>query len=226
MEIIGAGFGRTGTLSLQIALNTLGFGPCYHMMELVTKPEHIDRWRRALASDPVDAVGALSGYRSTVDWPGCTYWRQLVEAYPDAKVLLTTRDPHRWYESAHRTIFGPHLTEDKTGLPAQASAFSEFMLSEFQPRIMDVGRDKLLHQMGEDEAVEIFEKHIAEVRATVPADRLLVFEVAEGWEPLCDFLGVPVPDEPFPHVNRSGEEFDVNVRGGANSSGEPVGAEG
>ena len=105
VKIIGAGFGRTGTASLKAALEHLGFGPCYHMLEVIAQPERIHDWERALDGEVSDWDSVLGGFQSTVDWPGCAFWRELLDAYPDAKVVLTVRDPQRWYDSTHETIY-------------------------------------------------------------------------------------------------------------------------
>jgi hypothetical protein len=105
MKVIGAGFGRTGTMSLKVALEELGFGPCYHMIELFEHPEHVERWEAAVGGEPVDWEELFSGYQVTVDWPGAAFYKELSERYPEARVILTVRDPERWYESAWNTIF-------------------------------------------------------------------------------------------------------------------------
>lgn len=202
MDVIGAGYGRTGTLSMLTALQGLGFDPCHHMTEVIVNPWQMPLWQEALASDPVDVRRVFEGYRATVDFPGCVFWRELMDAWPEAKVVLTVRDPHRWYASAKETIFSPHMPQLGDPDP-DAAAFGRFMAEELTPRCLDVGGDRPLNEMDEHEAVEAFNRHIAEVKATVPADRLLVFQVSEGWAPLCDFLEVPIPDEEFPHVNEA-----------------------
>jgi hypothetical protein len=205
MDVIGAGYGRTGTLSLHAALEKLGFSPCHHMAELIMNLEQLPRWQEALATEPVNVRRAFEGYRATVDFPGASYWRELLETWPDAKVILTTRDPHRWYASARETIFNAELQPLPPGTTdPDAIELHRFLFEELFPRIMDIGGGRRLDQVGEDEAVEAFNRHIAEVRSSVPADQLLVYQVSEGWDPLCDFLGVPVPDEDFPHLNESG----------------------
>jgi hypothetical protein len=219
LKVIGAGFGRTGTLSLKAALEELGFGPCYHMTELFDKPDHIRFWDEA--ADEVargETVGweeVFSGYEATVDWPACIFYEELMEAYPDAKVLLSVRDPERWYDSAESTIarmpnsgaFSPQaLLIKATGLlvPSmrRAPSMAEKIISE---GTLDGRFDDREH------AVEVFERHNKEVKRRVPAEKLLVFEVREGWGPLCEFLGVEVPDKPFPHLN-DGEEFPRMMR--------------
>ena len=198
LDVIGAGFGRTGTTSLKVALEYLGFGPCFHMYELLAKPERMRAWSRLAHGERVPWEEAFDGYTSTVDWPGTSYWRELVDACPQAKVILTDRDPERWYESTYNTIYSlAHAEAPPTDSETDA------MVAQFRP---------VLHRLiwdGEfdgrfadrDHAIEVFERHNAEVERTVPADRLLVFRVSDGWRPLCDFLGVDVPDDDFPHVN-------------------------
>ena len=105
LDVIGAGFGRTGTMSLKVALEELGFGPCYHMSEVFAHPEHVELWRAAAQGKEVDWEQIFGGYRATVDWPACSFYGELMEKYPDAKVILTVRDPQRWYESAYNTIY-------------------------------------------------------------------------------------------------------------------------
>jgi Sulfotransferase domain len=203
MDVIGAGYGRTGTLSTRAALERLGFAPCHHMAEVITTPQQMPLWQEALASDPVDVRRVFEGYRATVDFPGCSFWRELIDAWPKAKVLLTVRDPHRWYVSAKQTIFAQDIPAPQ-GPDPDTDAFGRFVFEELRPRMFDVGGDRPLNEMDEHDAIAAFNRHIAEVKATVPAERLLVYQVSEGWGPLCDFLEVPVPDEEFPHVNESG----------------------
>ncbi|WP_405738307.1 sulfotransferase family protein [Streptomyces sp. NBC_01525] len=209
LNVIGVGFGRTGTNSLQLALEKLGFGPCYHMLEVIRHADHLPRWRHALSADKVEWDRVFDGYKSSVDWPGCAFWRELVETFPEAKVVLTVRDPESWYASVKKTIFatgedteGPTLPPN--GLSPEAMEFAGFMGNELLPRIMDDGQGGRLDQADEERAIETFLRHNEEVQRVVPADRLLVHRVTEGWGPLCEFLDVPVPAEAFPHVNDSG----------------------
>ncbi len=199
LDVIGAGFGRTGTASLKAALERLGYGPCYHMFEVLTAPERMSDWQRAVEGD-ADWDSVFAGYRATVDWPGAAFWRELVEHYPQAKVVLSVRDPHSWYESTYETIY-QFATQPAASPDGDAAGrrFRERML----PTIREIIWDGTFGGRFDDEAhaIAVFEAHNAEVRAAVPADRLLVHHVAQGWEPLCDFLGVDVPPEPFPHVN-------------------------
>jgi Sulfotransferase domain len=187
------GFGRTGTLSLKAALERLGQGPCAHMMPLIGDEERSELFTAAAVGDEAALDKALDGYRSTVDWPGVYFWRQLVEKYPGAKVILTVRDPEKWYASAERTIWA--ATNRPT--PPSMAKFREMCdatnwVGTFHGRFGD-----------RHYAMRVFTEHNDEVRRTVPAERLLEYEVSQGWEPLCRFLGVPVPAEPFPRLNDS-----------------------
>jgi len=207
--MIGAGFGRTGTMSMKAALEELGFGPCYHMRELFHHPEHQGQWRAAMRGGPVDWERVLGGYRATVDWPGCTFYGELLERNPDAKVILTVRDPQRWYESARDTIY-------RATRPSYSAAFR--LAGLVVPRARRWARmngfvselvweGDLGGRFGDrGHAIETFERHNEEVERRVPPRRLLVYEVKQGWGPLCDFLGVEEPDRPFPHLN-DGEAF-------------------
>lgn len=203
IKLIGAGFGRTGTTSIKAALEELGLAKCYHMTEVFFNPSHVPFWVEAtekrLRGEPVGGWDAVfDGYQATVDWPACTFYKELMERYPDAKVLLTVRDPERWYDSTLHTIYPIH--ESLFGLliriilpfmrPAKWMIDNLVWAHTFDGRFED-----------REAAIERFNQHIEEVKAHVPAEKLLVYSVKEGWEPLCAFLGVPVPDKPFPHLN-------------------------
>jgi hypothetical protein len=188
LKVIGSGLGRTGTKSMQTALNQLGFGPCHHMIEMFAHPETMPLWVTA-ANGAQNWDQLFEGYQSMVDWPGVRYWRELVAYWPDAKVLHTTRDPDAWFESTQATIFGPGNLE-RFSAPGPAQAFFGSLFGDLLPHLND--RAFML---------DYFHRHEAEVKATVPAERLLIYQVGSGWEPLCAFLGVPVPDEPYPSEN-------------------------
>ena len=184
LQVIGAGLGRTGTLSLKLALEQLGLGPCYHMLEVRAARERLEHWNRVAAGETVDWEEVFAGFRSTVDWPACNYWRELMARYPDAKVILSLRDPDGWFRSTQATIFSDEVQRDAP------------------PSIRQI----LKNVVGEDlhdreRCIAGFERHNAAVRGGVPAEKLLVFDARQGWAPLCAFLGVPVPDAPFPSVN-------------------------
>jgi hypothetical protein len=192
LEVIGAGWGRTGTLSTKVALERLGLGPCYHMIEVFrTHPEHRALWRRAAAENQANWPEIFSGYRATVDWPSCAFWRELADAYPRARVLLTYRPGGDWYESFDATI--------SKGIPRQHPGGADETAAMMHEVI--VQRSFLSRAGSREELVARYEEHLAEVREALPADRLLVWSPKQGWEPLCEFLGVPTPSEPFPRVN-------------------------
>jgi hypothetical protein len=188
LKLIGAGLGRTGTLSLKLALEQLGIGPCYHMAELLMEPSRGAAWVRAADGHP-DWNSIFDGFAATVDYPGCTFWRELIQFYPSAKVLLSVRNPQDWFDSTQQTIFS-----DEQNKPFARSALSEF----FDKTVFRAFGDRIHDR---DFMTAAFERHNAEVERVVPRDRLLVYEVAQGWPPLCKFLKVPVPDAPFPRVN-------------------------
>ena len=196
LKVIGAGLGRTGTLTLKTALEQLGFAPCHHMVEVFAHPEQADFWRRAAEGEAVDWEEVFGAYNASVDWPSCHFWRQLAARYPDAKIVLSLRDPERWWESMDATIL--QVTRAMFADPARRAAmrFIELILVD-QTLAGDLSRDNV---------IAAFERHNAAVRAAIPSERLLVFEAAQGWTPLCQFLGVPVPETPFPKVN-SRDEF-------------------
>jgi hypothetical protein len=194
MKVIGAGFGRTGTSSLKASLETLGY-PCYHMQEVINgyKRGDVQRWDDLLRGQSgMDFRNLLEGFEATVDFPTCMYFRELLELFPDSKVILSTRDPDKWFASFDRIV----------RMTSKTRVFS------FIPMFKAVGdmNDHMIeHIFGgpveRDRCIEAYERHIVAVKAEVPPERLLVYSVTEGWEPLCEFLGKPVPREAFPHAN-------------------------
>jgi hypothetical protein len=196
LKVIGAGYGRTGTLSLKLALEQLGFGPCYHMIEVFKNPEAPAWWLEAAAGKP-DWEKIFAGYASTVDWPSATFYKELADAYPDAKVILTERDPEAWFRSTQATIF--------------AQDFGDIGTNTWTQMAMTVVGDLFDRQMHDhDKLVSVFKAHNARVREVIPPERLLVYDLAQGWEPLCRFLGVAVPQTPMPKVNTT-EEFQARL---------------
>ena len=210
LQIIGAGLGRTGTLSLKAALEELGFAKCYHMVEVFTRKEDAGIWDAAVRGEPIDWDRLFDGYRATVDVPSCLFYHELMAKYPEAKVILTVRDPERWYDSARQTIYFA-----QNAFPRWAAALNPRM-RVFRRMI---GRlwDRMFGGRFEDRvfAIEVFNRHNEQVRRDVPAARLLVYEVSQGWGPLCAFLGVAVPEgKPFPHLNDAAE-FRARIERGA-----------
>lgn len=197
LSVVGAGFGRTATLSVKFALEQLELGPCYHMKEVFENPHFRKYWGAAARGEAVNWDEVFEGYVSAVDWPVCTYYRELADHFPDAKVLLTVRDPRKWFASAHNTIFS---AENRARmLSADADDDTRAMGNLIMVDTFDGQLENVEH------AISVFEKHVETVKRTIPEERLLVYEASEGWEPLCAFLGVPVPDGPFPRVNTSQE---------------------
>ena len=197
LSVIGAGFGRTGTMSLKFALDRLGFGPCYHMVEVFKNPKASGYWEAAADGRPVDWEEVFAGYGSTVDWPSATFYKQLANAYPEAKVILTVRDPEAWFASTQATIFSRHIRDDTE--------------DDWQRMVLKVISDLFDRRMTDKaKLIEVYQRHNEEVRRTIPQERLLVYEVADGWEPLCRFLDAEVPNESMPRAN-STDEFRQNL---------------
>ena len=191
LKVIGAGVGRTGTHSLKLALEQLLGGRCHHMVEVFAHPEQIPTWTDAIEGRPVDWAALMEGYTSQVDWPGASFWRELLAANPDALVLLSVRDPVEWYKSASNTIF-PGM-QDGSGNPWAAS-LRRLMAERFSD-----------HFDNPDEMIAAYRRHNDAVRAAVPPAQLLEWAPSDGWEPICARLGVPVPAEPFPLTNTTPE---------------------
>ena len=194
LAVIGAGFGRTGTLSMKLALETLGLGPCHHMASVISDPRQLALWRRAAKGELPDWDAAYDGFNSAVDWPTAFFWRELADHWPDAKIVLTLRSPNSWFKSMSKTIW-PVIRPGN-----DPESFGVRVISE---KIFG-GRFNRAH------AIAVYEHHNATVEAAFPPGRLLVFHPGEGWDPLCRFLARPVPDAPFPRIN-STDEFRATV---------------
>ncbi len=193
LQVIGAGLGRTGTLSLKLALEHLNLGPCYHMTEVMIEARHrMPQWFAVVRGAP-DWDAIFDGFAATVDYPTCTYWRELAAHYSQAKVILSDRDAEGWCDSIRETIFSP----------SNVKSFLESPVSEFmRGAVVGAFVDHL-----EDRAwmIDYFNRWRGEVIASLPPERLLVHRAQDGWGPLCAFLGVPVPAEPYPRVNRKAD---------------------
>lgn len=197
MQIIGAGLGRTGTSSLKVALEMLGVAPCYHMNVLNNHPDHVDFWLDVVAGCSVDWTGFFAPYAATLDWPACDYYAELMQAYPQAKIILTVRDCEKWYDSMYETIYSYNKN-----FPGWAKAVAPQAARLVELRQLQVWQAKFNERFEDRQyAIEVFKAHNEAVKRVVPAQHLLVYEVHQGWEPLCHFLQLPVPAEPFPHVN-------------------------
>jgi Sulfotransferase domain len=197
LKVVGSGLGRTGTKSLQSALNILGFGPCHHMVEVFAHPESMPLWIAA-AAGKADWDAIFAGYASMVDYPGAAYWRELAAYYPNAKVLHSVRDPDEWFDSTQATIFSPRSPAFQ---PGPASAFFDSFMAPMRAHLHDRAW-----------MTDYFRRHTEAVQAAIPPDRLLVYQAGQGWAPLCEFLDVAVPDVAYPAEN-SRAEFIARFKG-------------
>lgn len=207
LKLIGAGLGRTGTASLKVALEELGIGRCYHMSEILQNPACTQDWIDA-ANGNADWDKIFSGYTATVDNPGCGFWRELADYYPNAKVILTIRDAEKWYESTDETIhslqFASFIKNSPWGEMVQKTVY-DTMDNRMQDR---------------DFMVSFFNKRSEEIISTIAPERILVYRVKEGWEPLCKFLDVPVPSSEFPRINTRDETKELIANMTSGSSGQ------
>lgn len=205
LKVIGAGFARTGTLSLKAALEELGFGPCYHMVDLINNLDaHLGFWNNAVGKKTTNWQTFFANYQAVVDFPTSLFYQELMQVYPKAKVVLTVRDPSTWYDSVCETIMPvrPFYADLLDFVKAPFSPYN-MMSVKFRPLTRFMWHTPFNGKFANKQhAMQVFAKHIDTVQQTVPPERLLVFEVKQGWEPLCHFLGVPVPqDKPFPRLN-------------------------
>ena len=198
LEIVGAGFGRTGTQSLKLALEELGVGPCYHTMEVFGNTDHIPLWTAATRGETPDWDALFANYRSTVDWPGCAFWRDLAEKNPNAKILLSYRNSDDWYDSFHNTIYQA-MIRDIPPEPAWVAEHLEMTRQLVLEQAFGGRPDDRAH------AIRCYEDHNEAVRSEVASDRLILHEVGAGWEPLCIGLNLPIPGKPYPKTNDTRE---------------------
>ncbi|MEM7534081.1 MAG: sulfotransferase family protein [Chloroflexota bacterium] len=206
IKVIGAGLFRTGTMSLKQALEDLGFSQCYHFIEVLKNPGHLAMWEAAANGETIDWDKLFEGYQATTDAPAYHYYRELMDLYPESKVILTVRDPQSWYKSSYTTLYTqnrPLLHRKilfsifgifKPDLKGTLRAWELTEKMEWQGHFQSKFADK-------EFSIQLFNQHIENVKEAVPSDRLLVYNLKEGWEPLCDFLNVPIPDHPLPHLN-------------------------
>lgn len=196
LSVIGAGFGRTGTESMKRALEMLGCGPCYHMHEVMYDKDRTETWR-AIAKGAKPAWDTIfSGYQATVDWPAAFFWRELSALWPDAKILLTKRDADSWYRSMENTILKVLRESD------DPDSIGERLIAQqvFGGNLKD-----------RDHVISVYNQNIADVQAAFGPDRLLTYNLGDGWEPLCNFLGKPIPREPYPRGNEPGS-FHATIK--------------
>jgi hypothetical protein len=209
LAVIGSGFGRTGTMSLKVALDRLGCGPCHHMEDFLGTPAQLPGWQAAASGAATDWEAVFAGYRAQVDWPGSHFWRELVVAFPRARVIHTIRPVDAWWKSYSTTI---------------GTALLDYERSPAKPRL-DVAAKIIKAELGgsltdREAAVAAFHRRTEEVTRTVPRERLLVFDVAEGWAPLCRFLDLPVPEASFPRLYSSAD-FWADMERRRNAAGKP-----
>jgi hypothetical protein len=199
IKVVGAGIGRTGTMSLKIGLEKLLGAPCYHMAEVFKHLEHVPLWTDAANGNPVDWDALFDGYVATVDWPSGAYWPEISAHYPDALIVLSHRDAEKWWKSANETIF-----QAISNIPEEDKEWKSMIDAMMANRFTSDLTDK-------DACIAAYAKHNEIARATAPKHRFIEWEAKDGWGPLCKALDLPIPDEPFPHVN-STEEFVERIR--------------
>jgi Sulfotransferase domain len=198
LRAVGAGLGRTGTHSLKLALERLTGGPCYHMTETFSRPEHTPVWQAALDGRPPDWRRFFRGWHAAVDWPSCAFWRELAAANPDAPVVLSLCEtPQAWWRSMEQTIVANLRVPPPDDRP-DWQARRRLMLGMLERRLTPAWGDARA-------AVAAYERHVEAVRRAIPAERLVEWRAGDGWQPLADALGVAVPDEPFPRTNSTAE---------------------
>lgn len=196
LKVVGAGVGRTGTDSMREALNILGFGPCHHMYEVNARDEQKRMWRAFVQGTPLGWESLFEGYSSCVDWPSAHYWKELAEFYPDAKMVLTYRSAESWWQSFEQTILpGIRISTDPESLG----------LALIRDRVFSGRPDDRAHAMA------VYEAHVEAVKTTIAPERLLIHTIGDGWEPLCAFLGVPVPAQPYPSRNTAKDFQATNL---------------
>ena len=198
LKIIGAGFGRTGTYSLKLALDMLGFGPCHHMYEIRKNLSLLPDWSAVASGSIPDWDKMFAGFNTQVDWPGAAYWKELAQHFPMAKVILTTRDPDEWFDSMQKTI-APFV--------AVRGAHKDSFQNDIGELVYETAVKPIFDNRLDDRnfCTERFLSHIVEVKSTIAPERLLEFDIRDGWSPLCDFLGVKSPTTEFPVSNSSAE---------------------
>ena len=201
LQVVNAGFGRTGTKSIKMALEQLGFGPCHHMEEVFNNTSQLPYWQKATDGEKMNWDEVFQGYQSAVDWPSAHFWKELADYYPESKVLLSVRPAEQWWASYSETI--KKLLEMRDEIP------------EDYPRSVSHMAEKIVTELTFENAtndkefvLSKFQQRIDDVKEAIPADRLLVFQVTEGWAPLCEFLNVPIPEGDFPRSNAKVDFWD------------------
>jgi len=178
-------------MSLKAALEEIGYGPCYHMKITLFRYHHMHFFLKAWRGKKVNWKRFYRRYNAAVDWPTCSFYKELMQEFPDAKVLLNVRDPGKWYDSMYETIWAIQPAFPRWFFPVVRIIHKEII---WEGNLKGSFEDR-------EKTMSVYKDWIEEVKKTVPPDRLLIYEVKEGWKPLCDFLSVPVPHKPFPHIN-------------------------
>ena len=199
LKVIGAGFGRTGTQSLKIALERLNFGPCYHLFELLRNPKHYQLWENIVFYHNLDFSEIFKNFKSAVDWPASAYWKELYHLDNSTKVILTVRDPRKWYQSMRNTIYKNYLNYLSTDDDRFKKIGDITLKPIFETIFQGAFEDKI-------KAIHIFNEHIANVKEQIPEKNLLIYTIGSGWDPLCKFLETAIPADNYPNVNTT-EEF-------------------
>jgi len=199
LKVVGAGLGRTGTHSLKVALEPLLGAPCYHMVEVFSHPGHSEAWEAAARGESIDWNWLLGSYKAAVDWPAAYFWRELSAMHPDARIILTERDAEAWYRSFSSTIL-EFMQRGDEGIS------EPILLAQRKMGRFLLAQSLFGSRFDKDHVIDVYRKSNEAVRREVPKGRLLVFDAPDGWGPLCEFLGVPVPETPYPLTNTA-EEF-------------------
>jgi len=216
IKIIGAGFPRTGTMTLKSVLEVLGYNQTYHYKDLLDHPERLYYWKTLVEHGATDFTALFSCYQATVDFPGFPHYKVLAEQYPSAKVILTTRPFEEWYQSTYSTIWQRKVDAEHTNASQSNNTTTKTLIRKQKAACVQFVRESYLHDQfdgqfdNKDYVEKIFYRHHQQVLAAIPQERLLIYEVKDGWEPLCDFLEIPVPQSAFPHLNKK-EDFHAMV---------------
>ncbi len=219
MKVIGAGLPRTATTTQMFALEHLGFAPCYHMRDLLADlPAGLPLWEDVYAGKP-DWERIFGSAQSTVDWPSARYYRELMEVYPEAKVLLSVRDGDVWAKSMRETVWGIFHGDSVIHHSSDARRVIDPIWRRYTDLMAGLNWDEDTGALPGDTYTDegligAMERWNEAVKEAVPAERLLVWDPREGWEPLCEFLEVAVPEEPLPRLNDT-QSFREGIIGGA-----------
>ena len=204
MDIIVAGWGRTGTRSLKFALSHLLNKPSYHMQNILLNKNEAKKWNNFFItkSKKIDWDAIYSNYGACLDFPSCNYYKELMEYYPNSKVILTTRDSKSWIKSWN--VLENQVLNSFTFKFMARIPYTSFYLQKKIHNELIIGKHGVFRGKGSDkDRMNLFEEWNQSVINYVPNDRLLVYHPKEGWEPLCNFLDLPTPDIQYPHLNKT-----------------------